>query len=255
MTPENHTDALRELLDKGAEVKARQERPGRNLTDVAGRILIGIVFVTLLAIACWKWRGEYVRASAAVAKVFQLQADTLRITNRAIRAENTVLKKDAQLQATSAGADRLQAGLDKATRAVSQGVAAMTALQRKQAADAGVKATGTAQALPTTVGDSVTNGIVATLTGKVQVYEDSIPKLLEANAAKDVQISELKDANADLVEVLNGQNAAITSVRSNVQNAKAKASKGIVKQVFNQGKIKVLGEIDGQLGDLQKPKK
>lgn len=220
-----------------------------------GLIVFGIIGLIVLAILWRDSEGEKKLGIVVAAKndtINILRADTLKIRRQLERVAGEYVKLNGVLEseraATVINQQTYQSNLDQALALMDRKVDAMSASQKKAAADL-AQARIDGKILPTTVNDSVANGTIAKLEKRVEILRDSTRTLTAALGRKDAQIKTITEEVSDLEQVLNSDNG-YNNVRTLAQNKRAAASKGLGK-ILKSGQIKVLGQVDSALAAQQ----
>jgi len=161
----------------------------------------------------WNWRGKRIGTlelqladSTKLLGIerkhrFALQVDSTVLQGKFLVADNARLQAQRVVDEAASLTRDYAISISQANHKVDQTVQAMNALRRKQAADRLVGGVGT---ITSSINDSVLNGEVAQVKGRLQVYEDSLPKLVNTASTLRAKNSQLQNENSDLERTLNG---------------------------------------------------
>ncbi len=178
-----------------------------------------------------------------IKKVVRLQRDSVVLTSKVLQLENTNANASTEVY-KSIAEWRHQNWLR------SRENARLSATEKKAGADRYAGGVGT---VPTSVADTLMNEYTKALKDIV-TNRDSIiiPGLIRELSVKTSQADSEKRARQSEQAAYQNFRVAISNVKEDVRDMKARASKGIIKRVFNAGKIKGYGEIDEKLSSAQK---
>lgn len=232
------------------------ERKPKDGFALAAKIVVGLVVLTIIGILAWNWYSDHIEKVVEQDHRKQLQADSLKLENKVLI--ETGKRKDAEdkfqsaLDKSAVSSANFQSGVDKANKRTDKEVYALPPKELKERADREV---GDIGPVPTTEADIEKNIYYARLKDRNKTLEDSIPKLHERIGYLETENKDLKEQVSDLETLSNEKDYAISNFRSDNQDKIAKASKGVVRKIFNGGKIRELQNVDKRLSTIQKIKK
>lgn len=221
-----------------------------------GGIFICLVVLVLLGVAGYYWYTGKVADNKTIVKLTQDKKNLRDTTNLLVRL---IIKKDADLAGYKdreiqgkQKALELQAGITKAVAEKKQAMAqwsdAQVKLQTlreafKNGDISAQRLRDSLSAMPVFT-DAEANRKYLELVNERNLWRDSTRSVFEQLGQASYEVKKAKDAHAKTLR-------AVANLRTNVQNRRSAASKGLIKQVVNAGKIKALREIDADLGDIQ----
>ncbi|WP_420147500.1 hypothetical protein [Spirosoma sp.] len=161
--------------------------------------------------------------SRSILQINRLKVDSTRLENKYLLAEKGRLEKSNEAELAKIAGLQAQEAFARRDQQNYEHVASLTAIQKKQAADLGVMRQRLGL-LPTSVNDSATNGIVATMAGTIAILDSTNQKQASAvgtlAAENKTLVSKNQTLTADNADLKNDLSAVYNTMADKLEEVK-----------------------------------